>query len=336
MTTQAAPTNSTSATQTQIADLTLMTVKPRSLWVDAWYRLIRNKASVAGMVIILIFTFTAIFAHVIAPHNPLQINSGKGFLPPTWIAEGPNGKAADPNFLVGTDTLGRDVLSRTIYGSRVSMVVGFIPTFIIIIVGTVIGLLAGYTGGRWDNILMRLTDVVYAFPDLLFFIIVMVTLRQTFIGQLLNGLFLLFSALALVNWVGFARIVRGQVLSLKEKEFVEAARSIGASDSRIMFRHLLPNSLGPIIILAAITIPGMIITEAILGYLGLGLIPSTDPTDFFITSWGALMLEGQTAINAQPWLLLAPAICVSVVVLAFTFLGDGLRDALDPRLQGTQ
>ena len=147
---------------------------------------------------------------------------------------------------------------------------------------------------------------------------------------------LLFSALAVVGWVGFARIVRGQALSLKEKEFIEAARCMGATDTRIMYRHILPNALSPVIILTAISIPGYIITEAILGYLGLGLIPSTNPNDFFITSWGASMLEGQTAINAQPWLLLAPAIAVSLVVLAFTFLGDGLRDALDPRLQGTQ
>jgi oligopeptide transport system permease protein len=216
------------------------------------------------------------------------------------------------------------------------MTVGFLPTFIVIIIGTIVGLFAGYRGGRIDNILMRLTDVFYAFPDLLFFIIVMVTLRQTYIGQMLNGLFLLFSALAVVGWVGFARIVRGQTLSLKEKEFIEAARCMGATDSRIMFRHILPNALSPVIILTAMSIPGYIITEAILGYLGLGLIPSTNPNDFFITSWGASMLEGQTAINAQPWLLLAPAIAVSLVVLAFTFLGDGLRDALDPRLQGTQ
>lgn len=314
----------------------MMTVKPRSLWVDAWYRLIRNRASVVGMVIILIFALVAVFANVLAPHNPLQIVSGQKYLPPAWVESGPGGAAGNPAHLLGTDTLGRDVLSRTIYGARVSMVVGFLPTFIILVIGTVIGLLSGYAGGRVDNLLMRLTDVVYAFPDLLFFIIVMVTLRQTPIGQALNGLLLLFSALAIVNWVGFARIVRGQVLSLKEKEFIEAARCIGASDTRIMFRHILPNSLGPIIILMAMTIPGMIITEAILGYLGLGLIPSTNPNDFFITSWGALMLEGQTAINVQPWLLLSPAICVSVVVLAFTFLGDGLRDALDPRLQGTQ
>ena len=326
----------TGQTQAHIADLTNMSVKPRSLWQDAWSRLIQNKASVVGMVVIAIFLILALFANVIAPHSPLQINSGKGFTPPMWIAKGPNGVLADPNFIFGTDTLGRDVLSRTMYGARVSMIVGFLPTFIIIIVGTIIGLLAGYNGGKIDNLLMRITDVIYAFPDLLFFIIVMVTLRETFIGQMLNGLFLLFSALAIVNWVGVARIVRGQVLSLKEKEFVEAARCIGATDSRIMFRHLLPNSLGPVIILTAMSIPGMIITEAILGYLGLGLIPSTNPKDFFITSWGASMLEGQTAINAQPWLLLLPAIAVSLVVLAFTFLGDGLRDALDPRLQGTQ
>jgi oligopeptide transport system permease protein len=163
-----------------------------------------------------------------------------------------------------------------------------------------------------------------------------VALRDTFIGKLMNGLILLFSALAIVNWVGVARLIRGQVLSLKQKEFVEAARCIGATDFRIMFRHILPNSLGPLIVSMAFSIPGLIIFEAILGYLGIGLRPSTNPADIFITSWGALMLEGQTAINAQPFMLLSPAICVALVVLAFTFLGDGLRDALDPRMRGTQ
>jgi oligopeptide transport system permease protein len=151
----------------------------------------------------------------------------------------------------------------------------------------------------------------------------------------MNGLFLLFVALALVNWVGVARVVRGQVLSLKEKEFIEAARCIGAKDSRIMLRHLLPNTLGPLIVLTAFRVPGAIITEATLGYLGLGMKPATSNTEFFITSWGVLMLEGQSAINSQPWLLLSPAILVAIVVLAFTFLGDGLRDALDPRMRGT-
>jgi oligopeptide transport system permease protein len=323
------------SSQEAVASLLLETPR-RDLLVDAWYRLLRNKASVMGMIIIAIFTITALFANFIAPHNPLQINSGKGYLPPTFIGTSQSGKVADPAFLLGTDTLGRDVLSRVIYGARVSMLVGFLPTSIILFVGTVIGMVSGYIGGKIDNLMMRFTDVVFAFPDLLFFIIVMISLRDTLIGKMMNGLLLLFLALAIVSWTGVARLVRGSVLSLKEKEFVEAARSIGANDLRIMFRHILPNSLGPIIITAAFAIPGMIITEAILGYLGLGLRPSTDPSSFFITSWGALMLEGQSAINAQPWMLLTPAICVALVVLAFTFLGDGLRDALDPRLQGTE
>ncbi len=313
-----------------------LTRPARSLMGDAWRRLLRNKAAVAGMLIILFFAILGLFAPVFAPYNPLQLHSGQGFLPPAWVERAGNGKAGVPEFLLGTDTLGRDVLSRVIYGARVSMVVGFLPTVVILTVGTVVGMIAGYAGGRVDNLLMRFTDIMYGYPDLLFFIIVMVSLRDTWLGDLLNGLFLLFMALAIINWVGVARIVRGQVLSLKEKEFVEAARCIGAKDLHIMFRHILPNSLGPIIVVAAFTIPSLIITEAILGYLGLGLRPATDQGAFFITSWGVLLLEGQTAINAQPWILLAPAICVALIVLAFTFLGDGLRDALDPRMRGTK
>ena len=216
------------------------------------------------------------------------------------------------------------------------MVVGLVPVTIILVVGTLVGMFAGFAGGRTDNYLMRFTDVIYAFPDLLFFIIVMITLRDTPVGTALNGLFLLFIALALVGWVGVARLVRGQTLSLKQKEFIEASRSIGVKNSRIMRKHLLPNTLGVLIVAAAFLIPSMIITEAILGYLGLGLRPATDSSTFFVTSWGSLLLEGQTAINAQPWMLLAPALCIALIVMAFTFLGDGLRDALDPRMRGTQ
>ena len=306
-----------------------------SLGYDAWMRLIRNKASVTGMVIIALFALVALFAPVLAPHNPVEVVSGQKYLPPAWIKE-LNGKAGQKENLLGTDTLGRDVLSRLIYGSRVSMVVGLVPTTIIVIVGTIVGMIAGYSGGTVDNLLMRLTDIVYAFPDLLFFIIVMVSLRDTFLGELLNGALLLFAALAIVNWVGVARLIRGQVLSLKEKEFVEAARCIGAKDMHIMFKHIFPNSLGPLIVSIAFSIPGAIITEAILGYLGLGLRPSSNPDDVFITSWGSLLLDGNAAISAQPYLLLFPAFCVALVVLAFTFLGDGLRDALDPRMRGTQ
>jgi oligopeptide transport system permease protein len=152
----------------------------------------------------------------------------------------------------------------------------------------------------------------------------------------MSGLFVLFLALAITGWVGMARLVRGSVLSLKEKEFVEAARAIGAPTNRIMFKHILPNALGPIIIVTAFTVPRFIILEAVFGYLGLGLKPATDPASFFISSWGSLLLDGRTALVTQPFLLLTPALCVALIVLAFTFLGDGLRDALDPRLRGRQ
>jgi ABC-type dipeptide/oligopeptide/nickel transport system permease subunit len=309
-----------------IVDLSTMP-KSRSLGAEAAGRLFKNKAAIFGIIVI---------APIIVPHDPLQMNSGKDYLPPAWVEKSQTGKSGNPDFILGTDTLGRDVLSRVIYGARVSMIVGFLPTTVILIVGTSVGMLAGFIGGRTDNYLMRFTDVVYAFPDLLFFIIVMVALRDSAVGRFLNGLFLLFIALAIVGWVGVARLVRGQVLSLKQKEFIEAARSIGAKSPRIMKRHLLPNTVGVLVVSAAFLIPSLIITEAILGYLGLGLRPATDSGAIFITSWGGLLLEGNTAINAQPWMLLAPAICIALVVLAFTFLGDGLRDALDPRMRGTQ
>jgi oligopeptide transport system permease protein len=308
----------------------VITRPPRSLARDSIRRLTKNKMSMAGLAVIVVFMFVAVFADKLAPHNPLQIYSGQTYLPPSWMEGG------DPSFPLGTDTLGRDVLSRTLYGARVSMAVGLIPTMIILVVGGVIGMTAGYAGGKVDNLLMRLTDVIYAFPDLLFFIIVMVSLRETAIGQLMNGLILLFVALAVVSWVTIARLVRGNVLSLKQKEFVEAGRMIGAPTTRIMSHHLLPNTLGVIIVYTAFRIPGLIITEAILGYLGIGLRPATDPNAFFVTSWGQLMLEGQTAINSQLAILLAPAMCVALIVMAFTFLGDGLRDALDPRMAGTE
>jgi oligopeptide transport system permease protein len=305
--------------------------KPRSLWQDAWRRLIRNKASVIGLVIVGLFVLVAIFASVLVPKNPLQIHDGKGLLPPAWVEESAAGKAGEADFVLGTDSIGRDLLSRLIYGARVSMFVGLVPVIIILLIGSTIGMMAGYLGGRVDNGLMRITDIFYAFPDLLFFIILMVTLKDTKLGQAANGLLLLFLALAMVSWVGVARLVRGSVLALKNREFVEAARAMGATDSRIMLKHIYPNVLSPLVVWVAFTIPSLIIAEATLGYLGLGLRPATDPNSFFITSWGVLMLEGRGAMTAQPWILLAPALCVGLIVLSFTFLGDGLRDALDPR-----
>jgi oligopeptide transport system permease protein len=287
------------------------------------------------LVIIVFFALVAAFASVLAPHSPLKIHDGMGYLPPAWVKLSASGKSGDSRFLLGTDTIGRDVFSRVVYGARVSMVVGLTPVLVILVVGTTVGLIAGYAGGTVDNLLMRFTDIVYAFPGLLFYIILMVTLRDTGLGRLMNGLFLLFVALAAVNWVGVARLVRGSVLALKEKEFVEAARCTGVSHWRIMVRHILPNTLSPIVVWMAFAIPNMIIAEATLGYLGIGLRPATDPKQFFITSWGVSMLEGRTAIGIQPWILLVPSLCVGLVVLAFTFVGDGLRDALDPRMRGT-
>jgi oligopeptide transport system permease protein len=310
------------------------TRKPSNLYQDAWNRLLKNRGSVIGMVVVGFFLFVAIFASVLAPHNALQNYPNNSYRPPMWVHSDDPTKTGLAEFPLGTDTIGRDVLSRAIYGARTSLIVGFIPMILIVVIGTIIGLIAGYAGGKVDQAIMVVIDLVYAFPDLLFFIIMMTALRDTWVGKLLNGLFLLFVSLALVNWVGVARLVRGQVLSLKQKEFIEAAHSIGVRDWQIMARHLFPNTLAPIIVSAAFRVPQAILTEAILGYIGIGIRPATDPESFFPTSWGLMLLEGRDAILTQPWLLITPAILIAMILLAFTFIGDGLRDALDPMMKG--
>ncbi|MBI5879369.1 MAG: ABC transporter permease [Chloroflexi bacterium] len=309
----------------------LLTRKPASLYRDAMIRLVRNRASVAGLVIVAFFSLVALLANVIAPKNALESFPNNSERYPSWVVDANPAKTGRPEFPLGTDSIGRDVLSRVIFGARTSMVVGFIPMILIVTIGTIIGLISGFFGGAVDNFLMRLTDVVYAFPDLLFFIIVMTALRDSWIGGLFNGLFLLFGALAVVNWVGVARLVRGQVLSLKEKEFVEAARAIGASNIQIIFKHLLPNTLSPVIVSAAFLVPQAIVTEATLGFIGVGIRPATDPAAIFPTSWGNTLLEGRLLMLSQPSMLILSSICIAAVLLSFTFIGDGLRDALDPR-----
>jgi oligopeptide transport system permease protein len=317
----------TTATINPLLQQNIKTRKPASLWRDAWRRLFRNRGSVVGLIIVGFFFFVAVFAPVLAPHNPQEMFPGKSYEGPVW-------ETGNSQFILGTDSIGRDVLSRVIYGARTSLAVGFIPLGVILLIGMTIGMAAGYFGGRTDNLLMRLTDIVYAFPDILFFIIMITALRDTWIGQLLNGMVLLFVALALVTWVTVARLMRGQVLAVKERDYVEAARSIGSSNGRIMLRHILPNSLAPIIVAAAFIVPASILAEAILGYLGIGIRPTTDPNAWFPTSWGTLLLDGRVALQSQVWLLIAPAVCIATIMLAFTFIGDGLRDALDPMMKG--
>lgn len=319
------------ATQTATVNATLQeNIQPRksaSLWSDAWKRLLKNRGSVIGMIIVAFFLLVAIFAPLLAPHNPQEMFPGESYKGAVW-------ETGDSRFIFGTDTIGRDVFSRVIYGARTSLAVGFIPLGVVLLVGMTIGMAAGYFGGKTDNLLMRFTDIVYAFPDILFFIIMITALRDTWIGQLLNGMVLLFVALALVTWVTVARLMRGQVLAVKERDFVEAARSIGSSNGRIMLRHILPNSLAPIIVAAAFIVPSAILAEAILGYLGIGIRPTSDPNAVFPTSWGMLLLDGKTALQSQIWILIPPAVCIAVIMLAFTFIGDGLRDALDPMMKG--
>ena len=292
----------------------------RGLWWDAWRRLRQNKAAVAGAVVIALMLLVAAFAPLVAPHDPDYIPAtARANTPPFWMA------GHDPTYLLGTDNLARDELSRLLFGARVSMIVGFIPTIIVTLIGTMVGLLSGWLGGRWDNILMRFVDVVYAFPSFLFFIVLQAALRQTWFGQLLGGLVLLFVAFALTGWVDLTRLVRGQVLSVKEQEFVEAARALGVPAPRILRRHILPNTLAPIIVSVAFAIPSYILAEAGLSFLGLGVQPPT-------ASWGSMVFDSFPQMTFQPIFVVLPSILIAVVMVSFTFLGDGLRDALDPRM----
>ncbi|MEJ7762456.1 MAG: ABC transporter permease [Thermomicrobiales bacterium] len=303
------------------------------LWRDAWRRLRRNKMAMAGLTYLTFLTLVALFAPLIAPHNPVQSNirEAGAYRQAAWIEHDDPDKSGTWEYPLGTDSIGRDVFSRLVYGSRISLVVGFIPMTVILLIGVPLGLAAGFAGGRLDNLLMRITDVVYAFPALLFFIIMQISFGDTAFGGILNGLLLLFVTLSIINWTGVARLVRGETLTLKEKEFVEAAQSIGASRSQMILKHVLPNALGPIIVAAAFIVPGAIISEAVLTYLGIGLRPDVNLSSPFPSSWGQMIQDGSKSYQSQSWMLIAPSIAVALITLSFTFIGDGLRDALDPR-----
>jgi ABC-type dipeptide/oligopeptide/nickel transport system permease subunit len=277
-----------------------------SLWRDAWRRLLRNKLAVAGGITVVILCLVAIFANVLAPYPYTKANFGK-------IYEFPSRE-----FPLGTDQLGRDVLSRMIYGARVSMLVGLGAQVIVVLIGVPIGLLSGYIGGRVDLFLTRFVDVMYAFPRLLFVILVM--------SMLGAGLMNIFIAIGFTGWVGIARQTRAQVLSIKETEFVEGARALGAGFFRQITRHILPSALTPIVVSVTFGIPEAIFTEAALSFIGVGINPPTP-------SWGQMVGENQQFLRSYWYLCVFPSLAIAITMLSFTFFGDGVRDALDPKMK---
>jgi len=279
-----------------------------SLWRDAWKRLRRNKLALAGAGVIILVILLALA-------GPTLVSHYNGF---TYETQDLTSKLASPSRLhpLGTDMLGRDLLVRVLYGSRISLMVGLVSTLVSLLIGITYGSIAGYFGGRTDEVMMRTVDVLYSLP----YVIMVVVLLAVFERSLL----LLFVALGAISWLTLARIVRGQVLSLKNEQFVEAARSTGVSSMAIIFRHLVPNTLGPVIVYATLTVPTVILEEAFLSFLGIGVQPP-------MPSWGVLASEGAQAISVHPLVLIAPAALMALTLFSLNFLGDGLRDALDPQ-----
>lgn len=279
--------------------------KGRSLWQDAFSRLKKNRLALLSLAVLLMLVVLALLTPWIAPYSYEEQNLNLGASPPSaahWL---------------GTDIFGRDQLTRILYGSRISLMVGFIATSVALCIGVFWGTVAGYVGGRVDAFMMRFVDILYALPFTIFIILLTVVFGRS--------LLLLFLAIGAVEWLTMARIVRGQVMSLKHQEFIEAAVAMGLPRWRIMLKHLAPNMLGPIIIYTTLTIPSVILLESFLSFLGLGIQPPQ-------SSWGSLISYGVETMEEYPWLLIFPALSLSLTLFALNFLGDGLRDALDPRV----
>ena len=302
-------------------------VRGTSLWRDAWRRLLKNKLAVFGLVVVIVVTITSIV-------GPTLIQKTFGFTPDYIPSQderltksfppftGPDGKFSWLHPM-GTDNAGRDQFARVLQGGQISLFVGILSTVVSLLIGVSYGAIAGYVGGRIDNVMMRVVDVLYSLP----YIILVIVLLSLFRSQTPRGqLTLLFIAIGSVSWLTMARIVRGQILSLKNQEFVLAARATGVSASRIIFRHLVPNTLGPVIVYATLTIPQIMLTEAFLSFLGFGVQPP-------LTSWGTLAAEGITNIAIFPWQLIFPGVTMALTLFSLNFLGDGLRDALDPQMR---
>jgi oligopeptide transport system permease protein len=297
-----------------------------SLWRDAWERLLRNRLAVFGMIVVACITIASIVGPPI-----IRWTTGYtyDYIPTEreLIRSLPPFTAADGSFSwlhpMGTDIAGRDILARVLIGGRISLMVGVVSTLVSLIIGITFGATAGYVGGRLDNVMMRIVDVLYALP----YMMVVIVLLAFFGGRSpLGQLFLLFIALGAVSWLTMARIVRGQVMSLKEQEFVLAARATGVSPAAIIARHLVPNTLGPVIVYATLTVPSVMLLEAFLSFLGLGVQAP-------LASWGSLAAEGIQNIAVFPWQLVWPGVTMAITLFSLNFLGDGLRDALDPQMR---
>ena len=275
-----------------------------SLWQDAWLRLKKNRAAVAGGVVLITMVILALLTPLIAPYSYEAQNLDLGASPPSaahWL---------------GTDIFGRDLLTQILYGGRISLAVGFIATAVALVIGVTWGAVAGYVGGRVDAAMMRFVDILYALPFMIFIILLMVVFGR--------NILLLFLAIGAVEWLTMARIMRTQVQALRQQEFVEAAISLGLSPSAIIFKHISPNAIGPIIVYTTLTIPSVMLLEAFLSFLGLGIQPPQ-------TSWGLLISYGAETMEEYPWLLIFPGLALTITLFSLNFLGDGLRDALDVR-----
>lgn len=275
-----------------------------SPWSDAASRLRRNRPAMLGLALLAILIVVALLAPWIAPFPYDRTDLRYGAHPPTRVHP------------LGTDELGRDLLTRVLYGARISFAVGILATLVSLTIGVAYGSVAGYAGGRLDRLMMRAVDILYGLPFMFFVILLVVLLGRSILN--------LFLALGAVQWLTMARIVRGQVLSLRSREFVVSAHAMGAAPRRILVRHLLPNALGPIVVYATLTVPAVMLEEAFLSFLGLGVQPP-------MASWGSLASEGAAAMAAYPWLIIFPGCALTLTLLSLNFLGDGLRDALDPQ-----
>lgn len=289
-------------------------LKGRSLWVDARRRLLRNRAAMAGIIVLGVIALMALFAPLLSPFPYDEINYDLISCAPTWWPV--EMACTAPGHIFGTDAVGRDIFVRVLYGARISLAVGLVATIVSLVIGVLYGATAGYLGGRIDGLMMRVVDVLYSLPFIFFVIILMVVFDRNFI--------LLFVAIGAVEWLTMARIVRGQTLSIKQKEFIEAARAAGVSGLGIITRHVIPNVVGPVVVYVTLTVPTVILMESFLSFLGLGI---QEP----MTSWGVLISDGADQMETAPWMLLFPALFMAVTLFCFNFIGDGLRDALDPK-----